>query len=114
MFTRDIYKVNLILSLQYIFNQYISILGTFSVLETKKEWSALVYLSENVFRKEEHDWKMVYLARVEGSEHAKIQWKFDFSRESLKIKNIETIIETHKYENGQITVQYLNEKGDYN
>ena len=54
---------------------------------------------------------MVYLARTEGSEQANIKWKFDFTRENLKIKSIEAIIETHKYENGQVVVQYLNEKG---
>ena len=87
--------------------------GTSQVIETKMEWKSSEYLSENILRKEEHDWKMVYLARTEGSFNAKIQWKFDFSRENFKIKSIEAIIETHKYENGQIIVQYLNDKGAF-
>lgn len=41
-------------------------------------WQQLVFEARNVFRKEELDWKMVYLAREEGTDTAEISWKFDF------------------------------------
>ena len=85
---------------------------TSHILETKKEWKSCVHLCENIFRKEEHDWKMVYLDRTEGCDQGKIQWKFDFSKEHFKIKNIDVAIETAIYENAKIDIQYLNEKGE--
>lgn len=42
-------------------------------------WGACVYSCRHVLRKEELDWKMVYLAREEGSTSAEIVWKFDLS-----------------------------------
>lgn len=42
-------------------------------------WEACIFSSCDVFRKEELDWKMVYLAREEGSDSAEIVWKFDLS-----------------------------------
>ncbi|XP_069137511.1 peptide-N(4)-(N-acetyl-beta-glucosaminyl)asparagine amidase-like [Argopecten irradians] len=55
----------------------------------------------NVFRKEEHDWKMVYLARTEGSPIAALSWKFDLK--GLKVKNIEICVKSVTYENGVVS-----------
>ena len=42
-----------------------------------KGWQNLVYECRNIFRKLEHDWNMVYLARTEESTQASISWRFD-------------------------------------
>lgn len=45
--------------------------------EEKRGWHTFVYNAKAVLRKEEFDWKMVYLAREEGSASSEITWKFD-------------------------------------
>ena len=40
-------------------------------------WQNMAYDVDNVFRKEEQDWNMVYLARTEGKDTASISWKID-------------------------------------
>ena len=42
-------------------------------------WQTCVFEFKRVFRKEEPDWKMAYLARSEGSTEAEITWKFDLT-----------------------------------
>ena len=44
-----------------------------------KRWDTMISDVSQVQRKEEHDWKMVYLAREEGSSEASVSWKFDFT-----------------------------------
>ena len=83
--------------------------GQIKVLETKKDWRSYHYLAENLFRKVEHDWKMVYLARTEDTDKAIIQWKFDFSKNNLRIKEFNMQFNRVTYENGNIEIIYLDE-----
>lgn len=46
-----------------------------------KHWYSCTYNTRFIFRKEESDWKMVYLAREDNSSSAEISWKFDLSGE---------------------------------
>ncbi|XP_033749677.1 peptide-N(4)-(N-acetyl-beta-glucosaminyl)asparagine amidase-like [Pecten maximus] len=57
----------------------------------------------NMFRKEEHDWKMVYLARNKELPIAALSWKFDFKDSGLKVRNIEICVKSATYENGVVS-----------
>lgn len=50
---------------------------------------------------------MVYLARIEDTDNAKITWAFNFAENNLKIKDIHLTLATAIYENGLINVRYL-------
>ncbi|XP_018319742.1 peptide-N(4)-(N-acetyl-beta-glucosaminyl)asparagine amidase [Agrilus planipennis] len=69
------------------------------------KWSAGVFQLENVFRKEEKDWKMVYLARNEGCNMGKLCWKFEFPTENFLLDMVEIKFERKTYENGVVNVQ---------
>eukprot|EP00096_Caligus_rogercresseyi_P003534 TRINITY_DN166_c1_g1_i1.p1 TRINITY_DN166_c1_g1~~TRINITY_DN166_c1_g1_i1.p1 ORF type:complete len:772 (+),score=180.55 TRINITY_DN166_c1_g1_i1:355-2670(+) len=60
---------------------------------------------KDIFRKEESDWKMVYLARQESCSSGKLTWEFDLSETSLSIKSIELRVESKTYENGRVLWQ---------
>lgn len=75
-----------------------------SILEEAKDWKKWEFKSKNIFRKVEHDHKMVYLSRTEDSEEGSIEWKFDFG--SHTIKSITVIFETKTYETGQAKLTY--------
>lgn len=53
---------------------------------------------------------MVYLARVEDSDHATISWNFDFK--DLKIKSIGIKFDMKTYENGIIKLQFIDCDGN--
>lgn len=74
------------------------------VSETLKTWQSCAYQWRNIIRKEERDWKMVYLARDEDADNAEIEWKFDFSDRQLRIKNVKLIFDTKTFESGKIDV----------
>ncbi|XP_008483232.2 peptide-N(4)-(N-acetyl-beta-glucosaminyl)asparagine amidase [Diaphorina citri] len=57
-------------------------------------WSSGVYSTQNVFRKVERDWKMVYLCRTEKSTAGSIKWKLDFSALTKPVASVEVKVST--------------------
>ena len=68
-------------------------------------WQKGVKEAENIFRKVEHDWDMVYLAREEGANKASITWALDLSKTNLSVKTVELLVNSKTYENGRIIWQ---------
>lgn len=80
--------------------------------DVTKKWQSCAYRWQNMFRKEEQDWKMVYLARAEDTDQAEIEWKFDFSDRNLIIKDIKLKFDYKIYESGEIEIFFLH-KGEF-
>lgn len=75
--------------------------------DVTKKWQSCAYRWQNMFLKEENDWKMVYLARAEDTDQAEIEWKFDFSDRKLIIKDIKLKFDYKIYESGEIEIFFL-------
>lgn len=67
-------------------------------------WQSCVFETQNVFRKTELDWKMVYLARKEKAPEGSIIWKFDFTNDSVEIDHVTVKIDRQTYEDGIVRV----------
>ena len=65
-------------------------------------WQNLVNEALSVFRKEEHDWRMVYLARMEGREVGKVVWQFDVGSRDMCIDLVEITVESACFESGRV------------
>lgn len=65
-------------------------------------WGTGVWKAESIWRKVETDWKMVYLARKEGSSSASISWKFECKSVGLKIDNISIRTSSQTFHSGRI------------
>ncbi|XP_044533848.1 peptide-N(4)-(N-acetyl-beta-glucosaminyl)asparagine amidase isoform X1 [Gracilinanus agilis] len=65
-------------------------------------WENGVWKMESIFRKVETDWKMVYLARKEGSSSAFISWKFEFGSVGLKVDTISIRTCSQTFSSGKI------------
>ncbi|KAM6281581.1 peptide-N(4)-(N-acetyl-beta-glucosaminyl)asparagine amidase isoform 2-T3 [Porphyrio hochstetteri] len=65
-------------------------------------WETGVWKAESVWRKVETDWKMVYLARKEGSSSASISWKFECESVGLKIDNVSVRTSSQTFQSGRI------------
>lgn len=88
--------------------EYSTTLDKYVETSTNREvsgWNRGVYSAEAIFRKEELDWKTVYLARTEGSAVGKIEWKFNFESCGAAVSQIQVRCPFTVYENG--TVQWF-------
>nr|XP_005297144.1 peptide-N(4)-(N-acetyl-beta-glucosaminyl)asparagine amidase isoform X5 [Chrysemys picta bellii] len=65
-------------------------------------WEKGVWKTESLWRKVETDWKMVYLARKEGSSSAYICWKFECGSVDLKIDNVSIRTNSQTFHSGRI------------
>ncbi|XP_051520399.1 peptide-N(4)-(N-acetyl-beta-glucosaminyl)asparagine amidase-like isoform X2 [Myxocyprinus asiaticus] len=70
--------------------------------ETLSGWQRGAWRKENVFRKEEHDWQMVYLARTEGSSSGRISWKLDCAPAGMKIKTASVKAFSQTFHSGHV------------
>ncbi|XP_074939356.1 peptide-N(4)-(N-acetyl-beta-glucosaminyl)asparagine amidase isoform X2 [Phalacrocorax aristotelis] len=65
-------------------------------------WETAVWKAESIWRKVETDWKMVYLARKEGSSSASVSWKFECESVGLKIDNVSVRTSSQTFQSGRI------------
>ncbi|XP_069814761.1 peptide-N(4)-(N-acetyl-beta-glucosaminyl)asparagine amidase [Dendropsophus ebraccatus] len=65
-------------------------------------WENGVWMTESISRKVENDWKMVYLARTEGSSSAKIGWKFECASVGLSVESISVRTSSQTFNDGKI------------
>ncbi|KAG5876480.1 hypothetical protein JTB14_028954 [Gonioctena quinquepunctata] len=79
------------------------------VLKTITGWHKGAFKHSGVFRKEEKDWKMVYLARKENAEKGLLSWKFDLSNSQMILDTVELTLEYDTFENGVVDAQICDE-----
>lgn len=65
-------------------------------------WTSLLYDAKNVTRKVEHDWNMVYLARVEGSPDAFVTWKVDLNSCAAAVDTVKVEVHSACYGSGRV------------
>ncbi|XP_016419100.1 peptide-N(4)-(N-acetyl-beta-glucosaminyl)asparagine amidase-like [Sinocyclocheilus rhinocerous] len=70
--------------------------------ETIPGWQRGAWRTENMFRKEENDWQMVYLARTEGSSFGRISWKFNCAPVGMKIKSASVRAFSQTFHSGSV------------
>lgn len=65
-------------------------------------WQNGVYSYSSLFRKEELDWKRVYLCREINCDRSTIEWRFDFSSSGLIVQDIKLTYTTALFDSGQV------------
>ncbi|CAH1640124.1 unnamed protein product [Spodoptera littoralis] len=71
-------------------------------LSTLPSWAAGVYDHKNIFRKVEHDWKKVYLAREEGEAVGHVSWRV-CAGPGLLLSRLRARVATQLYSTGTLT-----------
>ncbi|XP_071523936.1 peptide-N(4)-(N-acetyl-beta-glucosaminyl)asparagine amidase [Panulirus ornatus] len=73
--------------------------------EVIKGWQAGVRSAKDVMRKHEADWKMVYIARREGSSIGEISWQVDWTHTRLKVISVLVVFQHATFEAGSVVWQ---------
>lgn len=94
---------NILIKYSCALDKYELFLGTCKVKEINN-WDMGVFHKDNIFRKVENDWKMVYLCRKIGSKSGEISWKFQLESKINVIDTIELKLWSKTFENGNIQV----------
>ncbi|XP_023022495.2 N-glycanase Pngl [Leptinotarsa decemlineata] len=76
-----------------------------NIFKSVTGWDEGAYSHKSIFRKEEKDWKMVYLARKEGEDDGIISWKFDWSNSGRILDAVTLKLEYFTIESGKVEVQ---------
>ncbi|KAJ9576021.1 hypothetical protein L9F63_007121 [Diploptera punctata] len=74
-------------------------------MEEHQSWDRGVYEAKSVCRKEEEDWKMVYIARTEGSEEGSVSWKFDLTGTGVVVDIVQLSFFSKLYKTGQVNLK---------
>jgi len=65
-------------------------------------WQSLVYEAESVFRKEQLECRMVYLARLKGREVGKVVWHFDVGARNMCVDRVEILVQSACFRTGSV------------
>ena len=65
-------------------------------------WRSMAFETQDIFRKTETDWKMVYLARCEGKTTGSLKWQFDLGSHGVCVDKIEIKVIDKCFENGRV------------
>ncbi|XP_078620102.1 peptide-N(4)-(N-acetyl-beta-glucosaminyl)asparagine amidase-like isoform X2 [Branchiostoma floridae x Branchiostoma japonicum] len=75
----------------------------YNSVDMKVGWENWAHTVQGVFRKEEHDWNMCYLARTEGATTGSVSWKFDLEGSGLCVQEIKVVTRSQTFENGSVS-----------
>lgn len=69
------------------------------------DWNGGTYEVDNMFRKVEKDWEMVYLAREDGVSEGRVKWVFNIECSDRKLGNVHMQFGHETFENGLVTIK---------
>lgn len=82
-------------------NKYVRGVG----MEEIEGWENGTFQVKSVFRKEEKDWKMAYLARIEDSDEGTVIWKFDFTDSGTVVDSVCVQCSTWLHDTGRVLLK---------
>ncbi|XP_054719561.1 peptide-N(4)-(N-acetyl-beta-glucosaminyl)asparagine amidase-like [Uloborus diversus] len=80
-------------------NKYIRVSDKSSEIHN---WVSCIFSYNDIFRKVENDWNIVYLARKEGSPKGVISWKFNFEDSGLVIQTLKLNLSSTTFGEGKV------------